>query len=116
MNLPEEHKYCILRKSILYHYTILTKWDGMTNFLLEIYTLCFFIKTACFACLFWIDRKLDKARSWLHRGIRLQSKYGDGWAYLYKFEKQHRSKVLGIPRKSILFNIAEQMEIGVGAG
>lgn len=38
------------------------------------------------ALLFWRDRKQAKTRKWLTRAVKLLPDYGDGWAYLYKFE------------------------------
>ncbi|KAI3676846.1 hypothetical protein L1987_86460 [Smallanthus sonchifolius] len=39
--------------------------------------------------LFWHDRKVDKARTWLNRAVTLAPDVGDFWALLYKFELQH---------------------------
>ncbi|KAJ1410619.1 Tetratricopeptide-like helical domain superfamily [Sesbania bispinosa] len=44
---------------------------------------------AAVAKLFWHDRKVDKARTWLNRAVTLASDIGDFWALLYKFELQH---------------------------
>ena len=44
---------------------------------------------AAVAKLFWQDRKVDKARSWLNRAVTLAPDIGDFWAQLYKFELQH---------------------------
>ena len=41
---------------------------------------------AAVARLFWIDRKLDKARTWFHRVCTLDPNNGDHWAVFYKFE------------------------------
>ena len=41
------------------------------------------------ARLFWLERKLDKARNWLNKAIKLNSDIGDIWAWLLKFELQH---------------------------
>ncbi|KAK2452037.1 protein STABILIZED1 [Trifolium repens] len=41
------------------------------------------------AKLFWIDRMVDKARSWLNRAVTLAPDIGDFWALCYKFELQH---------------------------
>jgi pre-mRNA-processing factor 6 len=41
------------------------------------------------ARLFWRDRKLDKARSWLNRAIALDKDLGDIWINLYAFELEH---------------------------
>ncbi|KHN36627.1 Pre-mRNA-processing factor 6 [Glycine soja] len=44
---------------------------------------------AAVAKLFWHDRKVDKARTWLSRAVTLAPDIGDFWALLYKFELQH---------------------------
>jgi pre-mRNA-processing factor 6 len=44
---------------------------------------------AAVARLFWLDRKLDKARSWFHRATTLDSSDGDLWGSFYAFEKRH---------------------------
>lgn len=44
---------------------------------------------AAVAKLFWADRKVEKARSWLGRAVALNPEIGDLWALLYKFEIQH---------------------------
>jgi pre-mRNA-processing factor 6 len=44
---------------------------------------------AAVAGLFWADRKVDKARSWLEKAVAIDSDVGDFWALLYKFEAQH---------------------------
>ncbi|GAB2274984.1 Protein STABILIZED1 [Dionaea muscipula] len=44
---------------------------------------------AAVAKLFWHDRKVDKARSWLNRAVTLAPGIGDFWALYYKFELQH---------------------------
>lgn len=44
---------------------------------------------AAVAKLFWHDRKVDKARSWLNRAVTLAPDIGDYWALYYKFELQH---------------------------
>ena len=47
---------------------------------------------ASVACLFWADRKTDKARSWFARALTLNPDIGDTWALAYKFECQHGSE------------------------
>eukprot|EP01015_Nassula_variabilis_P018439 TRINITY_DN3004_c0_g1_i8.p1 TRINITY_DN3004_c0_g1~~TRINITY_DN3004_c0_g1_i8.p1 ORF type:complete len:185 (-),score=57.91 TRINITY_DN3004_c0_g1_i8:74-628(-) len=37
------------------------------------------------AKLFWKEKKYEKARKWLERVIILNPKFGDGWAYFYKY-------------------------------
>ncbi|KAI8548554.1 hypothetical protein RHMOL_Rhmol07G0281200 [Rhododendron molle] len=44
---------------------------------------------AAIAKLFWHDRKVDKARSWLNRAVTLGPDMGDFWALFYKFEIQY---------------------------
>ena len=44
---------------------------------------------AAVARLFWLDRKLDKARAWFHRATTLDSSDGDLWGSFYAFEKRH---------------------------
>ncbi|XP_028804943.1 protein STABILIZED1 [Neltuma alba] len=44
---------------------------------------------AAVAKLFWHDRKVDKARTWLNRAVTLAPDIGDFWALYYKFELQH---------------------------
>ncbi|KAI3852397.1 hypothetical protein MKX03_018877 [Papaver bracteatum] len=44
---------------------------------------------AVVAKMFWHDRKLDKARSWMNRAVNLAPGTGDFWAMYYKFELQH---------------------------
>ncbi|KAJ7567210.1 hypothetical protein O6H91_02G136900 [Diphasiastrum complanatum] len=44
---------------------------------------------AAVAKLFWHDRKVDKARTWLNRAVTLAPDVGDFWALFYKFELQH---------------------------
>lgn len=41
--------------------------------------------------LFWSERKIQKARDWFNRTIKLEPDLGDAWAYYYKFEKFHGS-------------------------
>ncbi|XP_021748892.1 protein STABILIZED1-like [Chenopodium quinoa] len=50
--------------------------------------------TAAVAKLFWHDRKVDKARSWLNRAVTLAPDVGDFWALYYKFELQHGTEDL----------------------
>lgn len=38
--------------------------------------------------LFWAERLLDKARTWLNRAVLLDPSQGDAWATLYRFEAQ----------------------------
>ncbi|RWS26275.1 pre-mRNA splicing factor-like protein [Leptotrombidium deliense] len=36
--------------------------------------------------LFWIERKIVKAREWFNRTVKIDPNFGDSWAYFYKFE------------------------------
>ncbi|KAI8553731.1 hypothetical protein RHMOL_Rhmol05G0039200 [Rhododendron molle] len=47
---------------------------------------------AAIAKLFWHDRNVDKARSWLDRAVTLGPDIGDFWALFCKFELQHGTK------------------------
>ncbi|KAI8554358.1 hypothetical protein RHMOL_Rhmol05G0092800 [Rhododendron molle] len=44
---------------------------------------------AAIAKLFWHDRKVDKARSYLNRVVTLGPDIGDFWALFYKFKIQY---------------------------
>lgn len=44
------------------------------------------------ARVFWSERKLDKARSWLEKATKADPAIGDIWAWFYKYEKQHGNK------------------------
>eukprot|EP01080_Neovahlkampfia_damariscottae_P002459 gene2459-3169_t len=35
--------------------------------------------------MFWRDRKLEQAKIWFERSLKLDDKYGDCWAYYFKF-------------------------------
>ncbi|KAJ5942578.1 hypothetical protein N7516_002746 [Penicillium verrucosum] len=41
------------------------------------------------ARIFWGERRLEKAMTWFEKAIVLDSDYGDGWAWYYKFLMQH---------------------------
>ncbi|KAF2134408.1 hypothetical protein P153DRAFT_391748 [Dothidotthia symphoricarpi CBS 119687] len=41
------------------------------------------------ARIFWAERRLDKAATWFTKAIVLDSDYGDGWVWYYKFLEQH---------------------------
>ncbi|KAK9453054.1 PRP1 splicing factor, N-terminal-domain-containing protein [Dipodascopsis uninucleata] len=47
------------------------------------------ILIASVARLFWAERKVDKAKSWLERAIKADSDVGDHWALFYKFLQQY---------------------------
>ena len=40
----------------------------------------------------WAERKIQKAREWLTRTVKLEPDIGDGWIYFYKFELSHGNK------------------------
>ncbi|XP_023222031.1 pre-mRNA-processing factor 6-like [Centruroides sculpturatus] len=39
--------------------------------------------------LFWTERKMNKAREWFNRTVKIDPDLGDAWAYYYKFELLH---------------------------
>uniref|UniRef100_A0AC35TWC6 Pre-mRNA-processing factor 6 n=1 Tax=Rhabditophanes sp. KR3021 TaxID=114890 RepID=A0AC35TWC6_9BILA len=41
------------------------------------------------AKMFWSKRRIDKARNWFQRALKINSDHGDCWAYYYKFELLH---------------------------
>ena len=41
----------------------------------------------------WTERKMKKAREWFQRTVKVDPDYGDAWAYYYKFELIHGTKV-----------------------
>lgn len=41
----------------------------------------------------WTERKIKKAREWFQRTVKVDPDYGDAWAYYYKFELVHGTKV-----------------------
>ena len=41
------------------------------------------------ALLFWTERRLAKVRDWFQRAVRLDSDFGDTYAYWFKFEMLH---------------------------
>ena len=40
------------------------------------------------AKLFWMEKRIDKARKWFSRAVTLNADIGDAWAAFYKFEVQ----------------------------
>ncbi|KAI8988629.1 PRP1 splicing factor, N-terminal-domain-containing protein [Mycotypha africana] len=44
------------------------------------------------ARLFWIDRKIEKARNWFQKAVQIDPDQGDSFAWWYKFELQHGNK------------------------
>ena len=47
------------------------------------------IKKKAVAKLFWIDRKVRKARNWFNRAVTVDPDLGNTWAWFYKFEQEH---------------------------
>lgn len=41
------------------------------------------------AKLVWRSGKVDKARAWLRRSVELDADWGDSWAILWRFEREH---------------------------
>ncbi|KAI9203430.1 PRP1 splicing factor, N-terminal-domain-containing protein [Polychytrium aggregatum] len=41
------------------------------------------------ARLFWAERKVDKARNWFGRSVKINADLGDSWAWWLKFELMH---------------------------
>ncbi|CAG0880530.1 unnamed protein product [Darwinula stevensoni] len=39
--------------------------------------------------LFWSERKVNKAREWFQRTVKIEPDLGDAWGYYYKFELLH---------------------------
>lgn len=46
----------------------------------------------CVARMFLTDRKVQKAREWFHRALKVDNDNGDVWALLYKFELECGNK------------------------
>ena len=42
--------------------------------------------------MFWQERKVQKAREWLHRALKVDNSNGDAWAFLYAFELECGNK------------------------
>jgi pre-mRNA-processing factor 6 len=53
------------------------------------------------ARLFWLDRKLRKARDWFNRAVLFDPDFGDAWAYFYKFEQSlgKKSNVVALEKR-----------------
>ena len=45
------------------------------------------------ARLFWAERKIEKARQWFERAVKVNPDLGDVWAWWLKFEMQHGTAV-----------------------
>lgn len=56
------------------------------------------------AKLFWMDRKVKKARNWFNRAVTVEPDHGDTWAWFYKFELEHGK---GDKQKSIIKRCVE---------
>ncbi|CAJ0756268.1 10544_t:CDS:10 [Entrophospora sp. SA101] len=46
------------------------------------------------ARLFWLERKVDKARTWFEKVVKVDPDCGDSWGWFYKFECQHGTEKL----------------------
>ncbi|KAI0071148.1 hypothetical protein K474DRAFT_1736070 [Panus rudis PR-1116 ss-1] len=44
------------------------------------------------ARLFWAERKIEKARQWFERAVKINPDLGDVWGWWLKFERQHGTK------------------------
>ncbi|KAJ3333929.1 Pre-mRNA-processing factor 6 [Blyttiomyces sp. JEL0837] len=44
------------------------------------------------ARLFWAERKIEKARNWFSRAVKVNADLGDSWAWWLKFEQMHGSE------------------------
>ncbi|XP_071824736.1 pre-mRNA-processing factor 6-like [Apostichopus japonicus] len=42
--------------------------------------------------LFWSERKINKAREWFTRAVKIEPDLGDSWAFFYRFELQFGSE------------------------
>ena len=47
------------------------------------------------ARLFWAERKIEKARQWFERAVKVNPDLGDVWGWWLKFEQQHGTAVSG---------------------
>lgn len=45
------------------------------------------------ARLFWAERKIEKARQWFERAVKINQDLGDVWGWWLKFERQHGTSV-----------------------
>ncbi len=57
------------------------------------------------AKLMWTEGKASKTRSWFQRAVKVDSDFGDAWAYFYKFELIHGSEVGRQSRRLCLSSI-----------
>ncbi|KAK2720533.1 hypothetical protein QYM36_004418 [Artemia franciscana] len=44
--------------------------------------------------LVWTERKLDRARDWFLKTVKIDPDFGDAWAYFFKFELAHGTEVI----------------------
>jgi len=58
--------------------------------------------------LFWSDRKVDKARSWFTRTVKIDGDFGDAWGYFYKFELAHGNEVSERPWRVRVYSCVSQ--------
>lgn len=59
---------------------------------------------ATIARLFWAERKVDKARTWFEKAVKVDPDRGDSWAWFYKFECQHGTEVFNLILNNLYFN------------
>lgn len=52
------------------------------------------------AKVFWVDRKLEKAKTWLERACAMSPKLGDAWAFLYRYTLQYETAEAQVQRKT----------------
>lgn len=48
------------------------------------------------ARLFWAERKIEKARQWFERAVKVNPDLGDVWGWWLKFEQQHGTAVCDV--------------------
>lgn len=53
--------------------------------------------------IFWAERRLDKAATWFTKALQLDSDYGDGWVWYWKFLLAHGTDV---KREEVLSKVA----------
>jgi len=54
------------------------------------------------ARLFWLDRKIKKARNWFQRAVTVDPDLGDVWAYYYKFEGENAKTDNGVAQEQVV--------------
>ena len=53
--------------------------------------------------LLWSESKVEKAREWFERTIKLDSDYGDAWACYYKFETIYGNEVVFVKNWCLIY-------------